>query len=96
MTSQVCFGVVISTRAKCDWVCVRCGAEDELDVFTVGEILILDDREGREVAGQARDPDKWPVEYELYEDLYAAVDRAKEVTRLSAIGEHIARKEPSA
>lgn len=48
-------------------------------VFTVGEILILD-ASGREVGGRGRKPSKWDVEVEYFDDLGAAVRRAREVS----------------
>ena len=51
-----------------------------ISVFEEGEILIVDES-GREVAGLRRKPSKWYVEYEEFEDLEKAIERAKEVIR---------------
>ncbi len=47
-------------------------------VFTIGEILILDS-DGREVAGLGRKPEKWGIVVETFDDIIAAVGRAREV-----------------
>ena len=48
-------------------------------VFSVGEIVIVDDKYGREVCYPGRSPSNWLVEYEIYSELKSAVTRAKEV-----------------
>lgn len=48
-------------------------------VFTKGEILIL--RGGREMNGPMRKPDKWDVEYETFDNIFDAMDRAEAVSR---------------
>jgi len=53
-------------------------ARIRVPVFTVGEILIVDDS-GREVAGALRKPSKWWVEYEEFDDLREAIKRAREL-----------------
>jgi len=47
--------------------------------FIPGEILILDEEEKREVAGHLRNPDKWGIEYELFDNLEDAIKRAQEI-----------------
>ena len=47
-------------------------------VFTLGEILIVGE-DGREVAGRGRKPSKWSVEVETFDDVRAAVHRARQV-----------------
>ena len=47
-------------------------------VFEEGEILILDE-DGREVAGHLRKPDKWGIEYEVFDNLEDAIKRAIEM-----------------
>lgn len=47
-------------------------------VFSVGEVLILDDG-GREIPYPGRKPSKWSVGCEEFDDLEAALARAKEV-----------------
>lgn len=48
-------------------------------VFTLGEILVLDEEDGREVGGMGRAPRKWFVEVEHYDDINKAVRRARAV-----------------
>jgi hypothetical protein len=50
----------------------------ELPVFTLGEIIIVDDNE-REVGGIRRKASKWWVEYELFDNLDEAVAKANEI-----------------
>lgn len=50
----------------------------ELPVFTLGEIIIVDDSE-REIGGIRRKASKWFVEYELFDNLDEAVAKANEV-----------------
>jgi hypothetical protein len=47
-----------------------------LPVFSLGEILIVNDI-GREFAGKGRKPSKWNVEYEEFDTIEQAIDRAK-------------------
>lgn len=51
-------------------------------VFTLGEILVLDDS-GREVSGIGRKPSKWFVSYETFDTIELAVDRAREITAMA-------------
>lgn len=48
----------------------------KLPVFELGEILIVN-RNGREISGKGRKPDKWYVEYETFWTLRAAIKRVK-------------------
>jgi hypothetical protein len=50
-----------------------------MEVFTLGEICILDEPLGREVSGKRRAPRKWFIEYEEFTSLDKAVARAQEV-----------------
>ncbi len=50
-----------------------------IPVFTLAEILILDNEYGREVAGKGRKPSKWDVEIEHFQDLERAIVCAEEV-----------------
>lgn len=52
-----------------------------MEVFTLGEICILDEPLGREVSGKQRAPRKWFIEYEEFTSLKKAVKRAREVLR---------------
>ena len=56
-----------------------CMTQGRIEVFTLGEILILDEY-GREIGGAQRKPGKWHVEVEYFADLEEAVVRAREVT----------------
>jgi hypothetical protein len=47
-------------------------------VFTLGEIMILDE-DGRELVGAGRKPNKWFVTTEDFDSLEAALERAREV-----------------
>ncbi len=49
------------------------------EVFTLGEILILDDPHGREISGKGRKPSKWGVTCETFATISEAIARAKEV-----------------
>lgn len=49
--------------------------------FSLGEVLILNEPNGREVAGRQRAPRKWGIEYEEFTNLNKAVARAQEVLR---------------
>ena len=53
--------------------------EFRVEVFTLGEILIVDDS-GREYAGKGRKPSKWGVGFEYFDDLDAATAKAIEVS----------------
>lgn len=48
-------------------------------VFELGEIVILNEPEGREVCGKQRAPRKWRVDVEEFEDLNHAVERSRAV-----------------
>lgn len=48
-------------------------------VFSVGELLVLDDRSGREVGYPGRKPSKWNVTVEMFTDIEEAVQRARDV-----------------
>lgn len=48
-------------------------------VFTLGEILILNEPDGREIAGRRRAPRKWGIEYEEFSSIRKAAKRAQEV-----------------
>ena len=50
-----------------------------VQVFELGELLILDAPDGREVAGKQRAPRKWYVEYEEFDDIEDAIKRSREV-----------------
>lgn len=50
-------------------------------VFELGEICILNESEGREVAGRQRAPRKWIIDYEEFNSLDKAVARARVVLR---------------
>lgn len=50
-----------------------------IENFTLGEICILDEPDGREVSGRQRAPRKWCIDYEEFDDLDKAVARAREV-----------------
>lgn len=50
-------------------------------VFQKGEVVLLDDRTGRELDGHQRKPSKWFIDYELYDSLDDAILRAFEVTK---------------
>lgn len=52
--------------------------ECKREVFQVGEVLILNDY-GREIPYPGRKPSKWFVDYELYDDLDVALERARDV-----------------
>jgi hypothetical protein len=47
-------------------------------VFHLSEILILDDY-GREPCGLGRNPSKWNIDYETFDNIEAAIEKAKEV-----------------
>jgi hypothetical protein len=49
-----------------------------LQNWTLGEVLLLDD-DGRELDGDQRKPSKWGVRTEPFDDLDAAIARAREV-----------------
>ena len=51
-------------------------------VFTIGEILVLDEKGGREVGGHGRKPGKWDVGLEYFEvtSVAAAATRSMAVT----------------
>lgn len=49
-----------------------------IPVFHVGEILILNEG-GREISGLGRKPSKWDIEYEVFDMIEGAVQRALEV-----------------
>jgi hypothetical protein len=53
--------------------------EARLPVFCLGEIVILDRKGGREVAGRMRKPSKWFVEVEEFRSLKKAIARSHEV-----------------
>ncbi len=55
-----------------------------LEVFHVGEILILDDA-GREVAGRGRKPSKWDVDIETFQVLEEAVECALEARKVKVL-----------
>lgn len=50
--------------------------------FTRGEIFVVDDAFNREQNGDGRSPDKWEVNYELFDlvDYEKAISRAMEVS----------------
>jgi hypothetical protein len=48
-------------------------------VFHLGEVLIMDDDTGREIPYPGRKPSKWSVTCEEFDDVEAAVARAREV-----------------
>jgi hypothetical protein len=50
-----------------------------VQVFTLGEILLLDGPGGREVVGPGRKPSKWMVTTEEFASLDAAIARAQKV-----------------
>lgn len=52
-----------------------------IPVFTLGEICILDEPNGREVSGKQRAPRKWFVEVEEFDNIEDAVKRAQEVLK---------------
>ena len=52
--------------------------ECKVPVFQVGEVLILNDY-GREIPYPGRKPSKWYVDYEMYDDLDAALERSRDV-----------------
>lgn len=49
------------------------GINMAIPVFTLGEIMILDDDTGREVVGKGRKPSKWVVSIEHFQVLEEAV-----------------------
>lgn len=51
----------------------------QLQVFELGEVVILDGVDGREVCGGQRKPSKWYVEVEHFTRLSDAVKRSREV-----------------
>ncbi len=53
--------------------------EFRVEVFTLGEILIVDDS-GREFAGKGRKPSKWGVGFEYFDDIDSATAKAIEVS----------------
>ena len=61
-----------------------------IPVFHVGEILILDDENGRELGYPGRKPSKWYIEVEDFDDLDEAVARSLAVQEeeLAKIGEN--------
>jgi hypothetical protein len=46
-------------------------------VFSIGEILVMD--EGGRTIPDGRKPTKWSVEFEMFEDIESAIERAKQV-----------------
>ena len=50
-----------------------------IPVFTLAEILILDDEYGRELVGKGRKPSKWDVSIETFQVLEEAIACAEEV-----------------
>ena len=52
--------------------------EIKIQAFEEGEIIICDDS-GREVCYPGRKPSKWDVEYEIFDNLDNAVERAREL-----------------
>jgi hypothetical protein len=48
-------------------------------VFDQGEIIVVDDEYGREIGGAGRNPSKWFVECEYFDDVEAAIARSREV-----------------
>ena len=49
------------------------------EVFQKSEILIVDAVTHRELSGDGRKPSKWDVDYEVFDDLHQAVQRAEEL-----------------
>lgn len=50
-----------------------------VQVFTLGEVLLLDGEYGRELVGIQRKPSKWGVTVEHFSDLDEAVARAQQI-----------------
>jgi len=48
-------------------------------VFTLGEIVILNEPDGREIDGKERAPRKWSIEYEEFTSIRKAAKRARQV-----------------
>ena len=53
----------------------------KLPAFTLGEILIVDGRYGRELDGDGRAPRKWGVEYRMFRKVERAVACSQAVMR---------------
>lgn len=47
-------------------------------VFDLGEILVLDEND-REISGRGRKPSKWEVDCEYFDNIEAAITRARAV-----------------
>lgn len=47
-------------------------------VFRLGEIIVCDEN-GREIGGAGRKPSKWLISFEVYNSVFEAVQRSKEV-----------------
>lgn len=50
------------------------------EVFSLGEILILDETYGREIGGAGRKPSKWDVDVLHTDSLDEAIAKSREVT----------------
>lgn len=50
------------------------------DVFTRGEIIVINAKTGREVGGRERKPSKWNVKYKEFDDIKEAAQYALKVT----------------
>jgi len=52
----------------------------KLPVFYLGEILILDENY-REIGGCERKPNKWMIEYEIFDSLEKAIDKSLQIKK---------------
>jgi hypothetical protein len=59
---------------------IKRGTRVKLMPLRVGEVLVLDGHNGREMCGRRRKPSKWFVEFETFSNLDDAIRRAKEVS----------------
>ena len=67
--------IVIGTTDKAKPV----GMNYKVEVFQEGEIVICDKRWHREVCSPGRKPDKWGVDYEVFDNLEDAIKRGREL-----------------